>query len=135
MMCRFCKRQTLFYSSEYGRWECEYCHMSSNRRDTMLFQDDPYNSLPLDDVVIEALLDEDEEPVGFVQHYIPDAERVPELKINVERARLLRHLLKEVRQEERDWGDTWLKENGFRITVTDIDPRSNRKVFVWEKRS
>lgn len=132
MICKYCRRDGVLFDRENRRWECSFCHLSSSNFDTVVHQENVYDNLPLDDVVIEAILDDDDEPKGFVQRYIPDADRIPNLKVNVERARLLRWILQKERKAERDWGNQWFKDNGFEI-VDERKDRRGRKIYVWEK--
>lgn len=132
MFCKYCRREGVQFDGEHRRYECPHCHLSSHNFDTIVFQEASFDNLPVNDVVIEATLDKNGEPNGFIQRYIPDAERVPELKVDIERARLLRHLLQNERREEKEYGYQWLRDNGFEI-VDETKDRRRRKIFIWEK--
>lgn len=138
MKCRYCRFNTVSYNPDTLYWECATCHLSSRNKETMTADQGiplgSFDDFPLEDVVIEATLDHRGEPVGFVERYVPPSTNVPNLTINVERARFWRHLLKDIKSEEKRQGDKWLKSQGYKNTKVVTDNKG-RKLYVWEKDS
>lgn len=132
MICKYCRRDGVFFDHQHQRYECSRCHLSSRNMETIVFQEPSFDHVPTEDMALEAVLDKDGEPVGFVQRYIPADKHPPDLKVDIERARLLRWLLQEKRREEKEWGFKWLRDNGFEI-VDERRDRRKRKVYVWEQ--